>query len=76
MAAMGQQSLRIALDSLPAHVVELDDWKGVKAREERRRIQNRVNQRAASRKTSMYRSIRLDGLTEDRRKSQEGWRKA
>ncbi|CAI6088045.1 unnamed protein product [Clonostachys chloroleuca] len=47
MAVMGQQSLRIALDSLPAHVVELDDWKGAKAREERRRIQNRVNQRAA-----------------------------
>ncbi|VUC35958.1 unnamed protein product [Clonostachys rosea] len=47
MAVMGQQSLRIALEALPAHVVELDDWKGVKAREERRRIQNRVNQRAA-----------------------------
>ncbi|CAH0044596.1 unnamed protein product [Clonostachys solani] len=61
MAVMGQQSLRIALEGLPAHVVDLDDWKGVKAQEERRRIQNRVNQRAArNRKRAGAKQNQLD----------------
>ncbi|CAM1511885.1 Fc.00g093980.m01.CDS01 [Cosmosporella sp. VM-42] len=47
MATAGQQSVHMMLELLPPHIVRLDDWKGVTEQADRRRVQNRINQRAA-----------------------------